>query len=109
MTTTLLRGRLQVQVLPGSPEKPLHFNTLAAPGLCCQRHPRTISHERDGNLRRGAYKPRTGRSRSVAHVARWGGRQQPSLSGGLRCKPRAIGPERAQGVTARGANGRAGE
>jgi hypothetical protein len=40
-------------------------------------------------------------------VARWGGRQQPRLFGGLRCKPEASGPECAQRVSLRGANSEA--
>jgi hypothetical protein len=66
MTTTLLRGRLQVRVLPGSPEKPIDFNTYAASAGDAGRASCTILHERDKNARFGAYKSRTGRSRSVA-------------------------------------------
>lgn len=70
MTTTLLRGRLQVRVLPGSPENPMKSTRKARTRLGESTRSRRILHERDRNTRLGAYKARTERSRSVARARR---------------------------------------
>ena len=101
MTTTLLRGRLQVQVLPGSPKKPIDFSTCGAAGPFGRRHPCGISREHAGNVRGAAYKARTGRSGSVAM---WRPRQDcgfPRQINGLTFQLGRIRPTADQCVTGR--------